>query len=133
MLLVALGWAVFHGQLQFNILVNESSSIQPVWFLMVFVMALLTSSLLEEFEEALKTWLISIVFSIIIVLLLITLLRVYPFNHHWFDTAYGNVFVTDGAYQPDRVFFGPSFEKQACLNLFLVDMASHHVATADVH
>jgi hypothetical protein len=40
---------------------------------MVFVMALLTSSLLEEFEEALKTWLISVVFSIIIVLLLITL------------------------------------------------------------
>ena len=37
--------------------------------------------------------------------------RVCPFGHHWFDTAYGNVFVTDGANQPDRVFFGPSFEK----------------------
>jgi fumarate reductase subunit C len=73
MLLVALGWAVFHGQLQFNVLVNESSGIPPVWFLLVFVMALLASSLLEEFEQALKTWLTSIVFSVIIVLLLITL------------------------------------------------------------
>jgi len=73
MLLVALGWAVFHGQLQFNILVNESSGIQPVWFLLVFLMALLASSLLEEFEQALKTWLVSIVISVVIVLLLITL------------------------------------------------------------
>jgi hypothetical protein len=73
MLLVALGWAIFHGQLQFNVLVNESSGIPPVWFLLVFVMALLTSSILEEFEQALKTWLTSIVFSVIIVLLLITL------------------------------------------------------------
>jgi fumarate reductase subunit C len=73
MLLVALGWAVFHGQLQFNILVNESSGFPPVWFLLVFLMALLASSLLEELEQALKTWLTSVVFSIIIVLLLITL------------------------------------------------------------
>ena len=73
MLLVALGWAVFHGQLQFNLLVNESSGIPPVWFLLVFLMALLASSLLEEFEEALKTWLISIVFSVILIMLLITL------------------------------------------------------------
>lgn len=73
MLLVALGWAVFHGQLQFNVLVNERSGIQPVWFLLVFLMALLASSLLEEFEQALKTWLTSIVFSVIIVFLLITL------------------------------------------------------------
>jgi hypothetical protein len=72
-LLVALGWAIFHGQLQFNILVNESSGIRPVWFLMVFLMALLASSLLEETEEALKTWFLSIVFSVVIVLLLITL------------------------------------------------------------
>lgn len=72
-LFVALGWAIFHGQLQFNILVNESSGIQPVWFLLVFLMALLASSLLEEIEEALKTWFISIVFSVVIVLLLITL------------------------------------------------------------
>ena len=73
MLLVALGWAVFHGQLQFNILVNESSGIPPVWFLLVFLMALLASSLLEELEQALKTWMASIVFSVIIVMLLITL------------------------------------------------------------
>jgi fumarate reductase subunit C len=73
MLLVALGWAVFHGHLQFNVLVNESSGIPPVWFLLVFLMALLASSLLEEFEQALKTWLTSVVFSVIIVLLLITL------------------------------------------------------------
>jgi fumarate reductase subunit C len=71
--LVALGWAIFHGQLQFNILVNESSGIKPVWFLLVFLMALLASSLLKETEEAFKTWFISIVFSIVIVLLLITL------------------------------------------------------------
>ncbi|MBL7079607.1 hypothetical protein ISS39_04705 [Candidatus Bathyarchaeota archaeon] len=73
MLLVALGWAVFHGQLQFNILVNESSGIPPIWFLLVFLMALLASSLLKELEQALKTWLTSIGFSVIIVLLLITL------------------------------------------------------------
>jgi len=73
MLLVALGWAVFQGQLQFNVLVDEKSGIPPVWFLLVFLMALLASSLLEEFEQALKTWLTSVVFSVIIVLLLITL------------------------------------------------------------
>jgi len=73
MLLVAFGWAVFHGQLQFNILVNESSGIPTVWFLLVFLMALLASSLLEELEQALKTWMASIVFSVIIVMLLITL------------------------------------------------------------
>ena len=73
MLLVALGWAVFHGQLQFNILVNESSGIAPVWFLLVFLMALLASSLLEDFEQALKAWLASIVISVVIVLTLITL------------------------------------------------------------
>lgn len=73
MLLVALGWAVFHGQLQFNIVINDSSGIPPFWFLLVFLMALLASSLLEEFEQALKTWLISIVFSVIIIMLLITL------------------------------------------------------------
>jgi len=72
-LLVALGLAVFDGQLQFNVLVNESSGIPPVWFLMVFLMALLASSLFEELEQALKTWLVSVVFSVIIVLLLITL------------------------------------------------------------
>lgn len=72
-LLVALGWAVFQGQLQFNILVNDSSGIPPVWFLLVFLMALLASSLLEELEQALKTWLISMVFSVTIVMLLITL------------------------------------------------------------
>ncbi len=73
MLLVALGWSVFHGQLQFNILVNESSGIAPVWFLLVFLMALLASSLLEDFEQALKAWLASIVISVVIVLTLITL------------------------------------------------------------
>ncbi len=73
MLMVALGWAIFHGQLQFNILVNESSGIPPVWFLLVFLMASLASSLLEELEQALKTWMASVVFSVIIVLLLISL------------------------------------------------------------
>jgi len=73
MLLVALGWAVFHGQLQFNILVNESSGLKPVWFLLVFLMALLASSLLEDFEQALKAWMASIVISVVIVLTLITL------------------------------------------------------------
>jgi len=72
-ILVALGWAIFHGQLMFNILVNERSGIQPVWFLLVFLMALLTSSLLDEIEEAMKTWFLSIAFSIVIVMLLITL------------------------------------------------------------
>jgi len=72
-LLVATGWAVFQGQLQFNIIVNDSSGIPPVWFLLVFLMALLASSLLEELEQALKTWLISMVFSVTIVMLLITL------------------------------------------------------------
>ncbi len=73
MLLVALGWAVFHGQLVFNILVNESSGIPLVWFLLVFLMAILASSLFEELEQVLKTWMASIAFSVIIVLLLITL------------------------------------------------------------
>ena len=71
MLLVALGWAIFQGQLQFNVLVDESSGIPPVWFLLVFLMALLASSLLEELEQALKTWMASIVFSVIIVLFII--------------------------------------------------------------
>jgi len=71
MLLVALGWATFHGQLQFNILVNENKGIPPVWFLLVFFMAILASSLLPGFEQALKSWLASLVFSVILVLILI--------------------------------------------------------------
>ncbi|MCW3990759.1 MAG: hypothetical protein NWE88_11880 [Candidatus Bathyarchaeota archaeon] len=95
MLLVALGWAVFHGQLQFNIVINDSSGIPPVWFLLVFLMALLASSLLEEFEQALKTWLISIVFSVIIIMLLITL----PISFGVLAPEFANLIVV-GSIQP---------------------------------
>lgn len=73
MLLVALGWAIFHGQVMFTVLVAERKGIQPAWFLLIFFMAVLASSLLEEFEQTLKTWVMSVVFSVILVLLLVTL------------------------------------------------------------
>jgi fumarate reductase subunit C len=95
MLLVALGWAVFHVQLQFNIIVTESKGIPLVWFLLVFFMALLASSLLEELEQSLKTWMMSVVFSVIIVLLLITL----PIAFSALDTQFAPVIVV-GSIQP---------------------------------
>ena len=73
MFIIALGWAIFHGQMQFDIIINENKSLQPITLLVVFILAVVASSLLEDFEQALKTWLISIVFSIIITLLLIVI------------------------------------------------------------
>ena len=95
MLLVALGWAVFHGQLQFNLLVNESSGIPPVWFLLVFLMALLASSLFEELEQALKTWMASIAFSVILIMLLITL----PITFGVLSPEFANLIIV-GSIQP---------------------------------
>ena len=68
---VAAGWAVFHGYLQFTVLVNEGSSVKPLWFLGTLFMAVLASSMLETTEQALKSWLLSTVFSTILVTALI--------------------------------------------------------------
>jgi hypothetical protein len=69
--IVAAGWAVFHGYLQFTVLVNEGSAVKPLAFLGVLFMAVLASSMLEKTEQALKSWLLSTVFSTILVTVLI--------------------------------------------------------------
>lgn len=69
--IVAAGWAVFHGYLQFTVLVNEGSAVKPLAFLGVLFMAVLASSMLETTEQALKSWLLSTVFSTILVTVLI--------------------------------------------------------------
>jgi hypothetical protein len=64
---VAAGWAVFHGYLQFTVLVNEGNAVKPLMFLGVLLMAALASSMLEKTEQALKSWLLSTVLSTILV------------------------------------------------------------------
>ena len=64
--IVAAGWAVFHGYLQFTVLVNEGSAVKPL----AFLMAVLASSMLEKTEQALKSWLLSTVLSPILVTVL---------------------------------------------------------------
>jgi len=64
---VAAGWAVFHGYLQFTVLVNEGSAVKPLWFLGVLFMAMLASSMLDKTEQALKSWMLSTVLSTILV------------------------------------------------------------------
>jgi hypothetical protein len=68
---VAAGWAVFHGYLQFTVLVNEGSAVKPPMFLGVLFMAALASSLLEKTDQALVSWLLSTVLSTILVTALI--------------------------------------------------------------
>lgn len=69
--IVAIGWAVFHGYLQFTVLVNEGNAVKPLWFLGVLLMAVLASSMLEKTEQALKSWMLSTVLSTILVTALI--------------------------------------------------------------
>jgi len=68
---VAAGWAVFHGYIQFTVLVNEGSAVKPLSFLGALFIAVLASSTLETTEQALKSWLLSTVFSTILVTALI--------------------------------------------------------------
>ena len=68
--IVAAGWAVFHGYLQFTVLVNEGSAVKPLAFLGALLMAVLASSMLEKTEQALKSWLLSTVLSPILVTVL---------------------------------------------------------------
>ncbi len=68
---VAAGWAVFHGYLQFTVLVNEGNVVKPLWFLGALLMSVLASSMLEKTEQALKSWMLSTVLSTILVTALI--------------------------------------------------------------
>jgi hypothetical protein len=68
---VAAGWAVFHGYMQFTVLVNEGNAVKPPMFLGVLFMAALASSLLEKTDQALMSWLLSTVLSTILVTALI--------------------------------------------------------------
>jgi len=64
---VAAGWAVFHGYLQFTVLVNEGSAAKPPMFLGALVMAVLASSMLEKTDQALKSWIMSTALSALLV------------------------------------------------------------------
>ena len=64
---VAAGWAVFHGYLQFTVLVNEGTAVKPTMFLGVLLMAVLASSTLDKTDQALKSWILSTALSTILV------------------------------------------------------------------
>jgi hypothetical protein len=68
---VAAGWAVFHGYLQFTVLVNEGSAVKPPMFLGVLLMAMLASSTLDKTDQALKSWILSTALSALLVTALI--------------------------------------------------------------
>lgn len=70
-LLVSLGWALFQGQLLFSILISEQQNLKPLWFLVSFLVSLVASALIEEIEQVLKYWLLSIILSVLIVFFLI--------------------------------------------------------------
>ena len=71
-ILIALGWAVFHAHIQFNMLITEGTSIMPVWFLMMLFVSLLASSLLENLDKSLKTWITSVLLSAVLSVVLIS-------------------------------------------------------------
>jgi hypothetical protein len=64
---VAAGWTVFHGYLQFTVLVNEGSAVKPPMFLGVLLMAVLASSTLDKTDQALKSWILSTALSTLLV------------------------------------------------------------------
>ncbi len=68
---VAAGWAVFHGYLQFTVLVNEGVTVKPLMFLAALLVAVLASSMLDKTDQALKSWLLSTALSTILVTALI--------------------------------------------------------------
>jgi len=68
---VGAGWAVFHGYLQFTVLVNEGSAVKPPMFLVVLFMAALASSMLDKTDQALKSWILSTALSALLVTALI--------------------------------------------------------------
>jgi hypothetical protein len=70
--LITLGWAVFHANIQFTMLITEGNSIMPVWFLMMLLMSVLASSLLESLEKSLKTWISSILLSVVLSVVLVS-------------------------------------------------------------
>lgn len=70
--LIAFGWAVFHANIQFTMLITEGNSIMPVWFLMMLLMSVLASSLLESLEKSLKTWISSILLSVVLSVVLVS-------------------------------------------------------------
>lgn len=72
-LVVALGWALVQGQIQFSLLITNGQGTAPIWFLAIFLLAVEASLLLEGIEKALQCWLFSLLLSVIIVFLLLSL------------------------------------------------------------
>ena len=72
-MLVALGWALCLGQLQFSIIITERHGVHPIMFLAAFFVAVLASSLIDEIEKALRCWVLSIGFSLGLVFLLLVI------------------------------------------------------------
>jgi len=70
-LLITVGWALFQGYFHFSALINEMRGIPPEWYFLILIEAVLASSLYEDVEQTLKYWIVSIIFSIIIVLTLL--------------------------------------------------------------
>ena len=71
-ILIALGWTVFHAHIQFTVLITEGTSIMPIWFILLLFVSVLASTLLEGLEKSLKTWISSVLLSVVISLALIS-------------------------------------------------------------
>ena len=72
-ILVALGWILVQSQIQFSSLITRDQGLQPIWFLVVFLLTVQASILLEGIEETLKCWLVSLLFSVLMVFVLLSL------------------------------------------------------------
>jgi len=72
-LLVTLAWALIQSQIQFLIFSRIGKDTTSIWFLAIFLIAILASLLIENFEQALRCWFFSILISMILVFLLLSL------------------------------------------------------------
>ena len=71
-ILIALGWAVFHANIQFTMLIIEGNSIMPIWFLLLLFVSVLASSQLSGLETSLKAWISSVILSVLMTMVLIS-------------------------------------------------------------
>lgn len=64
--LVTFSWSLIQGQIGYLILMRTRS---PVWFLAIVLIALYTSLFLDEFEQMIQCWLISLPLTMFFIIL----------------------------------------------------------------
>lgn len=64
--LITLGWAVFYANIQFTMLITEGNSVMPIWFIIMLFVSVLASSLMDSLEKSLKTWISSLLLSVVL-------------------------------------------------------------------